>query len=110
MKATDSQVGGTHYKGFKIQPVEYIQANDLDFLQGNVVKYITRHKFKNGKVDIEKAIHFCQLILELQYSETKNEVGEVGNQQREGIRASIQSPRAKGQHLADLLQNYTKES
>ena len=67
--ALDKQVSGTHYKGSKIQPIEYIHANGLDYFQGNVVKYVTRHKDKNGKADIEKAIHYLELILELQYGE-----------------------------------------
>lgn len=67
--ALDKQISGSHYKGCKIQPVEYIQANELDYLQGNVIKYVTRHKLKNGKADIEKAIHYLELILELQYGE-----------------------------------------
>jgi hypothetical protein len=67
--ALDKQISGNHYKGCKIQPVEYIQANELDYLQGNVIKYVTRHKLKNGKADIEKAIHYLELILELQYGE-----------------------------------------
>jgi hypothetical protein len=66
-KATERQVGGDHYKNLAIQPVEYITANNLTFLEGNVVKYITRHSSKNGRADVEKAIHYCQLILELQY-------------------------------------------
>lgn len=69
MKATDTQVGGHHYKDMPIQPVQYIHANGLSFLEGNVVKYITRHKSKNGRADVEKALHYCQLILELQYGE-----------------------------------------
>jgi hypothetical protein len=69
MKATDTQVGGSHYKDMPIQPVQYIHANGLSFLEGNVVKYITRHKTKNGKADVEKALHYCQLILELVYGE-----------------------------------------
>lgn len=67
--ALDKQVSGDHYKGCKIQPIEYIHANGLDYFQGNVVKYVTRHKDKNGKADIEKAIHYLELILELQYGE-----------------------------------------
>lgn len=67
--ALDTQEGGDHYKDMKIQPVEFITANDLDFLQGNVVKYIARHKAKNGAQDVRKALHYCQLILELQYWE-----------------------------------------
>jgi len=72
MSALDTQAGGNHYKDLAIQPVEYIQANGLDYLQGNVVKYITRHKSKNGAEDIKKAIHYCQLILELEYAETQD--------------------------------------
>lgn len=72
MKATDTQVGGTHYKDMPIQPVEYIHKNGLSFLEGNVVKYITRHRSKNGRADVEKALHYCQLILQLEYGdETK---------------------------------------
>ena len=67
--ALDIQVAGSHYKDLKIQPVEYIEANKLDYFQGNVVKYVTRHRSKNKADDIRKAIHYCQLILELQYSE-----------------------------------------
>ena len=69
MKATDVQVGGTHYKDMTIQPVEYIHKNGLSFLEGNVVKYITRHRAKNGKADVEKALHYCQLILQLEYGD-----------------------------------------
>ena len=72
MSALDIQEGGDHYKKLKIQPIEYIHANDLDFLQGNVVKYITRHKDKNGAADVRKALHYCQLILELEYKEESN--------------------------------------
>lgn len=72
MSALDTQAGGSHYKNLAIQPVEYIQANGLDYLQGNIVKYITRHKAKNGAEDIKKAIHYCQLILELEYEETQD--------------------------------------
>jgi hypothetical protein len=69
-KAIDVQEGGNHYKDMKIQPIEYIHANNLDYLAGNVVKYISRHKKKNGIEDVKKAIHYCQLILELQYDKS----------------------------------------
>ena len=66
--ATDRQVGGDHYKTCKIQPVDYIVENNLTFLEGNVVKYITRHRRKGeGANDIEKVIHYCELILEKDY-------------------------------------------
>ncbi len=68
-EALKRQVGGDHYSRMKIQPAVYADANDLDFLQGLVVKYISRHKNKDGKKDIQKIIHTCELILELQYKD-----------------------------------------
>lgn len=67
--ALAKQVGGSHYKSFAIQPIEYIHRNGLDYLAGNVVKYVSRHKAKNGAADIRKAIHYLELILSLQYGE-----------------------------------------
>jgi hypothetical protein len=67
--ALDKQVSGNHYKDKGIQPIVYIHANDLGFCEGNVVKYVTRHKSKNGKADIEKAIHYLELLLELEYQD-----------------------------------------
>ena len=64
-----TQVGGNHYKDLKIQPIEFIHANNLDFMTANVVKYVVRAKNKNGAQDIRKAIHYCQLILKLDYGE-----------------------------------------
>lgn len=67
--ALSTQQGGTHYKDYAIQPIEYIHKNGLDFFQGNIVKYATRHKDKNGAEDLRKVIHYAQLALELQYGE-----------------------------------------
>jgi hypothetical protein len=61
------QVSGTHYEKMAIQPVEYIHANGLDFFEGNVVKYISRHRTKNGAEDVKKAIDYCLMILENDY-------------------------------------------
>lgn len=69
MSALDQQEGGSHYKSCKIQPIEFIHANELDFFQGNIIKYATRHKTKNGAEDLRKVIHYAQLALELQYGE-----------------------------------------
>jgi hypothetical protein len=71
-KPLDVQVGGTHYKGMKIQPIEFVAANNLSYMDGCVVKYISRHRNKNGREDIEKIKHYCDLILELEYDETKD--------------------------------------
>ena len=65
----DVQEGGDHYKGMKIQPVEFIHANNLDFLSGCVIKRVCRHRSKNGAEDIRKAIHELELILKLEYNE-----------------------------------------
>lgn len=67
-KATDIQVGGDHYKKMKIQPIEYIHANGLDYFEGNIVKYVSRHKYKHGKQDLEKAKHYIDLLIELEYN------------------------------------------
>jgi len=70
MKATLKQVGGNHYKDCKIQPVEYIVGNDLTFLEGNIIKYVTRHRRKGeGRKDIEKVIHYAEMILEMEYKD-----------------------------------------
>jgi len=65
LKATDRQVGGKHYKNFKIQPIEFITANNLNFIQGCVIKYICRFDRKNGNEDLDKVIHYCELLKEL---------------------------------------------
>lgn len=67
--ALDKQEGGSHYKDHAIQPIEYIHANKLGFIEGNVVKYITRHASKGGAEDVRKVIHYCELLLQLQYGE-----------------------------------------
>ena len=67
--ALRKQVGGSHYATMKIQPVEFITANELGFLEGNIVKYVCRHHAKNGAEDIKKAIHYCELLLQTKYME-----------------------------------------
>lgn len=72
MSALDNQVGGSHYCNMKIQPIEFIHANGLDFLQGCVVKYISRFREKNGKEDLLKAKHYVDLLIELEYGSESN--------------------------------------
>lgn len=64
MTANDTQIGGTHYKRFTIQPWDYILANKLGFLEGNVIKYVTRWEEKNGIKDLQKAVHCLQKLIE----------------------------------------------
>ena len=60
-RATERQVGGKHYTSFKIQPIEFIRKNNLSFIQGCIIKYICRYDKKNGKEDLDKIIHYCEL-------------------------------------------------
>ena len=60
------QVGGDHYSKLAIQPVTYINANGLSYLQGNVIKDVTRYKDKNGVEDLEKAKHYINMLIELE--------------------------------------------
>ena len=65
-RATDKQIGGTHYKSYSIQPIEFIVANKLDFIQGNIIKYALRNKAgENPDEKWNKIIHYCELAKEL---------------------------------------------
>ena len=74
MKALDFQVAGNHYKDLPIQPAEYIHANAMGYLEGNVVKYISRWRKKNGLDDLLKAKHYIDLLIELE-----NKYGNLSN-------------------------------
>ena len=65
MESNVKQIGGEHYLT-AIQPWDYIVANDLGFLEGNIVKYITRYKEKGGVVDLQKAKHYLEKLIELE--------------------------------------------
>ena len=64
--ANEVQVGGDHYESQEIQPWDYIVANNLGFLEGNVVKYVTRHTKKNGLEDLNKARHYLDKLIEVE--------------------------------------------
>jgi hypothetical protein len=68
LSASEKQVGGDHY-GDDLQPIDVIDAWGLDFYEGSALKYLARHRKKNGREDIEKAIHYLELLLERQYSD-----------------------------------------
>jgi len=61
-----NQVGGTHYQ-LPIPPIEYITKNKLNYCQGNIVKYVTRYKEKNGSEDLLKAIQYIHFLLKDDY-------------------------------------------
>lgn len=69
MSANGDQIGGTHYKDKAIQPWDYIIANNLGYLEGNIVKYISRWKDKGGVDDLRKVIHYAQKLIEVQTKE-----------------------------------------
>ena len=66
MSALDEQEGGNHYKGLAIQPVEYIHRNGIGYIEGNVIKYVSRWRSKNGIADLKKARHYIDLLIELE--------------------------------------------
>ena len=68
MKTLENK-GEKHYKKGGVEPVEYILKNNMGYLEGNVIKYVTRHKEKGGASDIKKAIHYLEIILESHYNE-----------------------------------------
>ena len=67
MSSYDKQISGGHYIGFKIQPAKFINDNKLLFAEGNAIKYICRHSYKGGVEDIDKAIHYLEMIKERDY-------------------------------------------
>jgi len=64
--ALEKQVGGSHYKTMKIQPIEFIHANNIGFIEGSVIKYMCRWRDKNGIEDLRKAIHLIEMLIELE--------------------------------------------
>ena len=73
MSAYKKQVGGSHYKDMKIQASQFINENRLPFAEGSAIKYICRHALKGKEQDIDKAIHYLEMIKERDYSDTKKE-------------------------------------
>ena len=67
LKSLLKQVGGDHYKKMVIQPAEFINKNKLLFAEGNAIKYICRHSTKGGIQDIDKAIHYLEMVKERDY-------------------------------------------
>jgi len=71
-KPLDVQIGGDHYKSFVIQPVEFIHANEIPFIEGNCIKYLCRWKQKGGVKDLEKVKHYVDVLIELENSKWKS--------------------------------------
>lgn len=68
MSALDTQVGGNHYKKYKYQPIEYFVDARLNFISSNIVKYVLRHRDKNGLEDLEKAMQYAKFGIEFNIS------------------------------------------
>lgn len=74
--ALNTQVGGSHYKDMVIQPVEFIERNNLGFCVGNVIKYVCRYKSKNGIEDLKKAKHYLEILIDIE-NDKDNELESV---------------------------------
>jgi len=66
-----NKISPQHYSKYKIQPIDFIQANELDFAQGNIIKYVLRYKDKNGLEDLQKAKQNIDFLIK--YLEKANE-------------------------------------
>lgn len=85
--ALDKQVGGSHYKDLVIQPVEYCYMNNLGYMEGNVIKYVTRYRFKEDPLkDLEKAKHYIELLIEFE----KCQAGAMESMLDEGLDVTSQ--------------------
>lgn len=71
--ALDKQVGGDHYKKFPIQPAEFCYINDIPYLEATAIKYLCRWRDKGGFADLDKAIHFIELVKELELKYKKEQ-------------------------------------
>ena len=71
MTAKNKQIGGNHYQGYRIQPIDFVMKNNLDYLQGCIVKYVTRFREKNGAEDLEKAKHCIDMLIEHERERTQ---------------------------------------
>lgn len=71
MQSLETQVGGSHYQGFKIQPAEFIGKNELNYFEGNVIKYVCRYKAKNGVEDLQKAQQNLSILIELEQAKQR---------------------------------------
>ncbi len=71
MKSLEGQIAGEHYKNQKIQPLEYILANEMPFIEGNIVKYISRWRDKGGIEDLKKVKHYTEILMEYENAKGK---------------------------------------
>ena len=53
-----------HYTKGKIEPIDFIYANNMDYLEGNIIKYISRYKYKGGSEDLKKAQFYLRMLIQ----------------------------------------------
>lgn len=97
IKAYDAQVGGSHYKKLKIQPMQYSMANGLDACQHTAIKYITRHEDKAKKQDLYKAMHVIMLLMQEKY-EWANEDSVLLSALLSAMKAKREAPALRSAH------------
>ena len=86
MSVWKKQVGGNHYKKYKLQPSQFVTENKLLYPEGCVIKYVVRHQDKGGKQDLEKAKHMIDMIIERDYEEEKEKQETSQDKWVEGYR------------------------
>lgn len=77
-----NQVGGQHYKKLVIQPWDYIIKNCLGYMEGSIIKYITRWRDKNGLEDLYKARHFLNKLIEEEEKKIEEEKKRAADEAR----------------------------
>ena len=78
MESLKKQVNGSHYKDMKIQVVEYCFHNNIPFMEGAIIKYVSRWRNKGGIDDLKKAKHFIEMLIELEYEQAKTTSEDEG--------------------------------
>ena len=94
-KEIDKQVGGTHYSDMKMQPIEFISANNMNFIDGNMVKYASRHHAKNKDEDLKKVIHYAVLALKYDYGYSQEDVRKFLSETFMGVKSPSETIKFK---------------
>ena len=102
--AFNKQEGGSHYSNMKIQPMEYILANNIGFAEGSVIKYVSRWKNKNGIEDLKKAIHILEMLVEKTTLDDAKKLHPIPNELKRMV-GSVPSPERLKQMQDDFQKN-----
>lgn len=97
MSALDTQIGGGHYKGMKIQPMEYSMANGLDACQHTAIKYISRFRDKGGIQDLEKAKHCIDMLIEFERRALEEEAVDTRRHDEEAYENLVSESAARAE-------------